>query len=88
MVINWSIRLKSQQNVFILSLPRILRELGTRLDATPGQSLSQRELAHMAGLSLGALRKLETDGPMLAGSLFGRVAGAGPEAPSWTSCLC
>ena len=49
---------------FILSLPNeILRELGARLRMQRlAQSLSQRELAHMAGLSLGALRKLETDG--------------------------
>ena len=49
---------------FILSLPNeILCELGARLRMQRlAQSLSQRELAHMAGLSLGALRKLETDG--------------------------
>ena len=49
---------------FILSLPHeILRELGARLRMQRlAQSLSQRELAHMAGLSLGALRKLETAG--------------------------
>lgn len=41
----------------------ILQELGIRLrEQRLAQSLTQRELAQMAGLSLGALRKLETDG--------------------------
>ncbi len=41
----------------------ILQELGARLrEQRLAQSLTQRELAEMAGLSLGALRKLETDG--------------------------
>lgn len=49
---------------FNLSTPvEVLHELGARLRAQRlAQSLTQRELAHMAGLSLGALRKLETDG--------------------------
>ena len=41
----------------------ILQELGARLrEQRLAQSLTQRELAQMAGLSLGALRKLESDG--------------------------
>ncbi|CAM3403397.1 HTH cro/C1-type domain-containing protein [Bordetella sputigena] len=41
----------------------ILHALGLRLRAQRlAQSLSQRELAEMAGLSLGALRKLEDSG--------------------------
>lgn len=41
----------------------ILRTLGSRLRTQRlAQELSQRELAQMAGLSLGALRKLERDG--------------------------
>lgn len=41
----------------------ILSALGARLRAQRlAQSLPQRELAQMAGLSLGALRKLEQDG--------------------------
>lgn len=49
---------------FYLSTPaEILRSLGIRLrEQRLAQSLTQRELAQMAGLSLGALRKLETDG--------------------------
>ena len=40
-----------------------LQELGARLrEQRLAQSLTQRELAQMAGLSLGALRKLESDG--------------------------
>jgi transcriptional regulator with XRE-family HTH domain len=50
--------------VFYLSTPaEILHALGVRLrEQRLAQSLTQRELAQMAGLSLGALRKLETDG--------------------------
>ncbi|WP_343928859.1 helix-turn-helix transcriptional regulator, partial [Pigmentiphaga daeguensis] len=41
----------------------ILHALGVRLrEQRLAQSLTQRELAQMAGLSLGALRKLESDG--------------------------
>ena len=41
----------------------ILQALGTRLrEQRLARSLTQRELAQMAGLSLGALRKLETNG--------------------------
>jgi transcriptional regulator with XRE-family HTH domain len=49
---------------FTRSVPEeILRELGARLRIQRlAQSLSQRELAAMAGLSLGAVRKLEHDG--------------------------
>ena len=49
---------------FMLSTPaEILLALGGRLRAQRlAQSLTQRDLAQMAGLSLGALRKLETDG--------------------------
>ena len=40
-----------------------MHTLGLRLrEQRLAQSLTQRELAQMAGLSLGALRKLETDG--------------------------
>ncbi len=49
---------------FFLSTPaEILHTLGARLrEQRLAQSLTQRELAQMAGLSLGGLRKLETDG--------------------------
>ena len=49
---------------FHLSTPaEILHALGARLrEQRLAQSLTQRELAQMAGLSLGALRKLESDG--------------------------
>ena len=49
---------------FDLSTPaEILHALGARLrEQRLAQSLTQRELAQMAGLSLGALRKLESDG--------------------------
>lgn len=49
---------------FVLSVPaEIMSVLGTRLRAQRlAQALSQRDLAQMAGLSLGALRKLEHDG--------------------------
>lgn len=49
---------------FALSVPaEIMRAMGTRLRAQRlAQALSQRDLAQMAGLSLGALRKLEHDG--------------------------
>jgi len=41
----------------------VLHALGVRLrEQRLAQSLTQRELAQMSGLSLGALRKLETDG--------------------------
>jgi len=41
----------------------VLQKLGARLrEQRLAQSLTQRELAQMAGLSLGALRKLETNG--------------------------
>jgi len=43
--------------------PEILYILGSRLRAQRlAQALAQRDLARMAGLSLGALRKLEQDG--------------------------
>ncbi len=49
---------------FKLSTPsEVLQALGARLRAQRlAQELSQRDLAQMAGLSLGALRKLEHDG--------------------------
>lgn len=49
---------------FYLSTPaEVVHTLGLRLrEQRLAQSLTQRELAQMAGLSLGALRKLETDG--------------------------
>ena len=49
---------------FNLSTPaEILHALGIRLrEQRLAQSLTQRELAQMAGLSLGAVRKLESDG--------------------------
>lgn len=49
---------------FNLSIPaEVQQELGARLrEQRLAQSLTQRELAQMAGLSLGALRKLESDG--------------------------
>ncbi len=49
---------------FQLSTPaEVLQELGARLrERRLAQSLTQRELAQMAGLSWGALRKLESDG--------------------------
>lgn len=49
---------------FCLSTPaEILHTLGVRLrEQRLAQSLTQRDLAHMAGLSLGALRKLESNG--------------------------
>jgi transcriptional regulator with XRE-family HTH domain len=49
---------------FKLALPtEILQTLGARLRAQRlAQALAQRDLAQMAGLSLGALRKLEHDG--------------------------
>ena len=49
---------------FNLSTPaEVLQELGARLrEQRLAQSLAQSELAQMAGLSLGALRKLESDG--------------------------
>ncbi len=49
---------------FHLSTPaEILHALGARLrEQRLAQSLTQRELAQMAGLSLGAVRKLESDG--------------------------
>lgn len=64
---------------FILSLPHeILRELGARLRVQRlAQALSQRELAHMAGLSLGALRKLETDGQCSLETLIRAVQALG-----------
>ena len=49
---------------FCLSTPaEILHALGVRLrEQRLAQALTQRELAQMAGLSLGALRKLESNG--------------------------
>lgn len=49
---------------FSFALPaEILSALGVRLRAQRlAQAMSQRDLAEMAGLSLGALRKLEHDG--------------------------
>ena len=49
---------------FSLSTPaEILHSLGVRLrEQRLAQSLTQRELAQMAGLSRGALRKLESSG--------------------------
>lgn len=47
----------------LASTAEILQALGTRLRTQRlAQNLPQRELAEMAGLSLGALRKLERDG--------------------------
>jgi len=50
--------------VFALALPaEIQQALGFRLRTQRlAQELSQRDLAQMAGLSLGAVRKLEQDG--------------------------
>ena len=49
----------------------ILRALGVRLrEQRLAQSLTQRELAQMAGLSLGALRKLESSGQCSLETLF------------------
>ncbi len=50
--------------VFILALANeILQALGQRMRMQRlAQGLTQRELAQMAGLSLGALRKLESSG--------------------------
>ena len=50
--------------VFALALPaEIQQTLGSRLRTQRlAQELSQRDLAQMAGLSLGAVRKLERDG--------------------------
>lgn len=50
--------------VFSLSTPdEVLQALGGRLrEQRLAQALTQRDLAQMAGLSLGALRKLEADG--------------------------
>ena len=54
----------------------ILRALGVRLrEQRLAQSLSQCELAQMAGLSLGALRKLESSGQCSLETLI-RVAQA------------
>ena len=49
---------------FYLSTPaEILHTLGVRLrEQRLAQSLTQRDLAHMGGLSLGALGKLESNG--------------------------
>ena len=49
---------------FYLSTPaEIMHTLGVRLrEQRLAQSLTQRDLAQMAGVSLGALRKLEADG--------------------------
>lgn len=62
---------------FALSTPaEILCTLGVRLrEQRLAQSLTQRELAQMAGLSLGALRKLEADGQCSLETLI-RVAQA------------
>ncbi len=44
-------------------MDEVLRTLGQRVRAQRlAQGLPQRELSQMAGLSLGALRKLESDG--------------------------
>lgn len=50
--------------VFALSVPaEIVHTLGARLRTQRlAQALTQRDLARMAGLSLGAVRKLERDG--------------------------
>ncbi len=55
----------------------ILHALGVRLrEQRLAQTLTQRELAQMAGLSLGALRKLRKQRPVLAGNADPRRAGA------------
>ena len=47
----------------VATTDEILAALGARLRAQRlAQNLPQRELAQMAGLSLGAMRKLETNG--------------------------
>lgn len=47
----------------VSTIDEVLATLGARLRAQRlAQNLPQRELAQMAGLSLGALRKLETNG--------------------------
>lgn len=50
--------------IFMIStIDEVLATLGARVRAQRlAQNLPQRELAQMAGLSLGALRKLETSG--------------------------
>lgn len=62
---------------FIISTPsEVMEILGSRLRAHRlAQQLSQHELAGMAGLSLGALRKLERDGQCSLETLI-RVAQA------------
>ena len=67
---------------FALSLPEeVLFALGTRLRKQRlAQSLTQRDLAHMAGLSLGALRKLESDGQCSLATLVRVVQALGLSA--------
>jgi len=62
---------------FSLAAPdEVLRTLGQRLRALRlVQEMSQQELAQMAGLSLGAVRKLERDGQSSLATLV-RVAQA------------
>lgn len=64
---------------FTLAVPaEILSVLGARLRAQRlAQALSQRELARMAGLSLGALRKLEHDGQCSLETLIRAVRALG-----------
>ena len=63
------------------------RELGARLRMQRlAQSLSQRELAHMAGISLGAAQTGNRR-PMLAGTLIRAVQALGLST-ELTSCLC
>ena len=67
---------------FALSLPEeVLFALVTRLRKQRlAQSLTQRDLAHMAGLSLGALRKLESDGQCSLATLVRVVQALGLSA--------
>ena len=67
---------------FHLSTPaEILHALGVRLrEQRLAQSLTQRDLAHMAGLSLGALRKLESDGQCSLATLVRVVQALGLSA--------
>lgn len=64
---------------FALSVPsEILSTLGARLrEQRLAQALSQRDLAEMAGLSLGALRKLENDGKCSLETLIRAVQALG-----------
>ena len=69
----------------LASTAEILRALGSRLRTQRlAQGLPQRELAQMAGLSLGALRKLEGSGQSSLETLI-RVTQAWDSWMSWGS---